>query len=391
MSHPAPVLNYDVLGTVVEHAETKTLLSLMLCCRTLYEDGVRVLLAEPVRLDSENPKEDRIVWSFLEFMSADGGRRWQSLRGLLFGRARLFFRTAAQLAEGIKKSPNIEYLDLGYYEDGVLRYPELRAALATLENVKHITLSQVIKHGTYLFLESVRWPLVSATIYDCTLNYMEDNIPAKMHPAALLRCAQNTLIRVHWDYQLGPFNHPSGNTIYPNVKSLNMSNMTPTPHDWVKAYPNLSQLSVSMMRDRAGAGAGARERNMHALADQCWPRLETCHAHRVADLDALGLPCHIRAVKITQMMAWSDLPLFPETMEYARPVELELSSYGMDLTELRTFEKAANGLRDLEQLCLTLRFASESIDTDIPRSLSYMGNWGRYITFSYIHDTLHIK
>ncbi|KAI0750470.1 hypothetical protein C8Q74DRAFT_1310335 [Fomes fomentarius] len=51
MSHaPPPVLNYDVLSAVIEHIETETLLSLMLCCGALYQDGVRVLLSEPTSL-----------------------------------------------------------------------------------------------------------------------------------------------------------------------------------------------------------------------------------------------------------------------------------------------------------------------------------------------------
>ncbi|KAI0788328.1 hypothetical protein C8Q74DRAFT_1367070 [Fomes fomentarius] len=64
MSHPPHLLNHDVLSAVLEHAETEILLSLALCCRALYQDGVRVLLAEPVCLDQtwEDPeKKLRVV------------------------------------------------------------------------------------------------------------------------------------------------------------------------------------------------------------------------------------------------------------------------------------------------------------------------------------------
>ncbi len=382
MSHSPPVLNHDVLNAVVEYAETETLLSLMLCCRVFYQYGVRVLLARPACIDRYywfEHKKDRAVWSFLEFMSADGGRRWQSLRGLILGHERIYLHTAGRLAEGLKQAPNIEYLELRD-ADGLLRtYPDLRAALASLENVKHLSIRSAATH-TFLFLESVRWPLVTAEL-DGSCN-PRSNISANM----LLRCARNTLVRLHcnfWRVHEHEHEHGSGNLVYPNVKSLKVSNRHSMMHyEWVKAYPNVSQLSISNMtfkkavtdnRDNAGFRA-VRKMNLNALADQCWPFLEECHIDCVADLYALGLPCHIRAIKFVEPMAWCDLPLFPEIMEYARPVVLELSSKGSYLTGRlptlqTTFYQAAHGLRDLEQLRLTLSFACDSVDTDIPHSL----------------------
>lgn len=64
-------------------------------------------------------------------------------------------------------------------------------------------------------------------------------------------------------------------------------------HEWVTAYPNVSQLAVS----GSMYYHGTRERNLRALADQCWPGLDTCDARHVEDLYALGISCRIRAVK----------------------------------------------------------------------------------------------
>ncbi len=53
-------------------------------------------------------------------------------------------------------------------------------------------------------------------------------------------------------------------------------------------------------------------------------------------------------------------------MEYARPVVLELSTHARYIGTFRTtLQQAANGLQDLEQLRLTVRFQDESIDTDL--------------------------
>lgn len=81
-------------------------------------------------------------------------------------------------------------------------------------------------------------------------------------------------------------------------------------HEWVTAYPNVSQLAVSdSMYYR-----GTRERNLRALADQCWPGLDRCDARDVADNYALGLPCCIRAVKLFDEFKFQSPQLFPETI-----------------------------------------------------------------------------
>lgn len=57
-------------------------------------------------------------------------------------------------------------------------------------------------------------------------------------------------------------------------------------------------------------------------------------------------------------------------MAYARPVVLELSLYiKYFATCQKTVIRAASGLRDLEQLRLTVRFEGESVDKDLPGSL----------------------
>ncbi|KAI0750442.1 hypothetical protein C8Q74DRAFT_1310106 [Fomes fomentarius] len=221
----------------------------MLCCRALYEDGVRVLLAEPVCLDPpmpywEDEKKLRAISSFLEFMSADT-RRWQSLRGLIFGHPTLYCKHEELLVEGIKQAPNIDYLELRNPEDLLSDCSDLRAALASLKNVKHLTICEAAKH-TCLFLESVQWPLVTAKLAfadESWGDWDEPDLDARMHPAALLRGAQNTLVQLecqswHCEYRFG-------NPTYPSVKSLSLIDIYPMKtEEWAKTYPNVSQLSV---------------------------------------------------------------------------------------------------------------------------------------------------
>ncbi len=191
MSHPSPVLSHDVLRTAVEYVGTKTLLSLMLCCRAHYQVGVPALLAKPaVCLGQAHwpvKKMPRIVWSFLPLMSADR-LRWQSLRGLIFGRM-LRPDEVELLAEGIKHAPNIAHLEFRLSDDLLSTYPDLHAALMSLKNVQHFRISGATKHAC-LFLESVQWPLVTAELHQC-----RHSVPS-LHPAALLRGAQNALVQL---------------------------------------------------------------------------------------------------------------------------------------------------------------------------------------------------
>lgn len=303
MSHPPPVLNHDVMRTVVEHAERKTVLSLMLCCRSLYQDGVPVLLAEPVCLGQED--RDR---SFLQFMSADR-QRWQRLRGLIFDSVQSLDTLLVEgIIEGIRQAPNIKQLNLRKAEQLLSAYPDLGAALASLKNVKHVRISDAAVH-TCLFLESVQWPLVTAVLIcsgEDDDDWEELDLDTRMHPAALLRSAQNTLVGLECISWSGCEYLP-GNPIYPNVKSFSISDMDNSmPDEWVKTYPNVSELSVftvalqemeEMDGDDEAWFRDERKRNMQALAEQCWPRLETVSLTCVAELYILGLPCHIRSLK----------------------------------------------------------------------------------------------
>ncbi|KAI0750464.1 hypothetical protein C8Q74DRAFT_1310321 [Fomes fomentarius] len=135
MSHPSPVLNHDVLRTVVGYVGTKTLLSLMLYCHAHYQVCVPVLLAKPaVCLDQAHwpvKKMRRVVWFFLQFMSADR-RHWQSLRGLIFG-SMLRPDEVELLAEGIKHAPNIAHLEFKLSDHLLSTYSDFHAARVSLK------------------------------------------------------------------------------------------------------------------------------------------------------------------------------------------------------------------------------------------------------------------
>ncbi|KAI0750441.1 hypothetical protein C8Q74DRAFT_1374028 [Fomes fomentarius] len=379
MSHAPPVLNHDVMRAVVEHAERNTVLSLMLCCGALHQDCVRVLLAEPVYLGQESDRD----WSFLQFMSADR-RRWQYLRGLIFESVESRFDAllVEGIIEGIRQAPNLEQLKFRNAEQLLNAYPGLGAALASLENVRHLKICGAANH-TCLLLESVQWPLVTAELIwssgdDDWDDWDEADLYARMHPTALLRGAQNTLIRLQC-MSWGGIEYRPGYPIYPNLKSFSIYDMEDLrPDEWVKTYPNVSELSVFIVSLQGLDGMvssteeawfrDTRERNMHALVNQCWPRLEAACLSCVAELYILGLPCHIRSLKFIDT-TWCLLWL-PETMEYAQPVVLELSLHAGYLRTFETFfQQAAHGLRDLEELSLTVQFDGESVGKGMPHLL----------------------
>ncbi|KAI0750485.1 hypothetical protein C8Q74DRAFT_1374063 [Fomes fomentarius] len=316
MSHPLPSLNRDILSAVVEHAETETLLSLMLCCRALYQDSVRLQ------------------------------SRYVSTMSLAFSTRSHLRGQRALLVEGIKQAPIIDYLELTNADLLLSTHPDLCAALASLENVKHLKISYAAEH-TCLLLESAQWLLVTAGFerLEC-----EDDFNVRMHPAAMLGGAVKSLTLIaHWVDGCGR-----------------------TLDEWAKAYPNVSQLTIHElmggMEDQAACRV-EREGNLRAHARQCWPRLGDASFGCVSDLYTLGIPCHIRAIQFFRTTTSRDLRFFPETMEHARPVHSELCLSAKCLATFQTaLQQAANGLRDLEQLHLAIDFYNESID-DSPRSL----------------------
>ena len=151
MPRSSPQLHRDILRLIAEHADRKTACVMMRCCRALYQDAVATVLAEPVLLDdyywvSRNRSGNRLV-SFIRFMRAEDGRRWRLLRGLLFGDREFNPRMAQALAEGIRQATNITYLEFEQLESLLTKHGDIRDALTTLKNVKHLKLSNAAKHA----------------------------------------------------------------------------------------------------------------------------------------------------------------------------------------------------------------------------------------------------
>ncbi|KAI0704747.1 hypothetical protein C8Q76DRAFT_801647 [Earliella scabrosa] len=373
-------LYYDILSTVAQHADTETILSIMRCCRSLHREAIRALLAKPVSLDrSFGCRRDKTIDSFLRFMGAEDGTRWRLLRGLVFGGIRLEPETARAVAEGIRCAPNIESLEFEEFEDMLISHRILGDALATLHKVKHIKLSHAAKH-TCQFLERVQWPLVTAELRwaeQMRGDWELHNIGSRMHPAALLRPAQHTLVELtvaFWDGDDYRSEFPS----YPNVRSLDVEGLwTPITGEWVKTYPNLRRIAVfSSISDTRGADEDdvqtfgeVRNTNMEALEQQCWSHLDEVTVRGAAELYMMGLPCRVRKLDIGYV-TWS-MRFFPEAVRYLHPITLTLRTGGEQFGSLfkTHFEEAARDLQELEELHIEVRFERSASDVDAAQQL----------------------
>ncbi|KAI0704736.1 hypothetical protein C8Q76DRAFT_181828 [Earliella scabrosa] len=383
MSYSLPRhLNCDILGVVAEHADRQTAARMMVCCSSLYRYIPRLLLAEPVdldRWDDSEPHADHVL-SFYRFMSVEDGRRWRFLRGLVMGHTLPGPpEVVSALAHGILQASNLEHLELTDIDQLLERYSDIRDALASLKNVKHLKVAYAAKHAC-TFLESVRWPLVTVLLeYADEMEAGDWTLPdirQRLHPASLLRWARDTLVEISCDYW-HDVEYREHFPSYPNVKILHEEwAWSPTTPEWVRTYPNLTHLSFlhslatedrSIRNEDARAEFEAMRRsNLQALEQRCWPRLDEVQAGRVLGFYILGLPCHVRKVDLGRASRW-DLPLLPEALGRIRPVAVELSIRGDTFAaEFKTYlEQSTNGLQDLEELQIEVQFDRTHLSTGV--------------------------
>ncbi|KAI0704734.1 hypothetical protein C8Q76DRAFT_181538 [Earliella scabrosa] len=371
-------LNCDILGVVAEHADRQTAARMMVCCSSLYRYIPRLLLAEPVDLEcwgESEPHADHVL-SFYRFMSAEDGRRWRFLRGLIMGHTLPGPpEVVSALAHGILQASNLEHLELTDIDQLLERYSDIRDALASLKNVKHLKVAYAAKHAC-TFLESVRWPLVTVLLeYADEMEAGDWTLPdirQRLHPASLLRRARDTLVEISCDYW-HDVEYREHFPDYPNVKILHEEwAWSPTTPEWVRTYPNLTHLSFlhslatedrSIRNEDARAEFEAMRRsNLQALEQRCWPHLDEVRVSRFAGFYILGLPCHVRKVDLGWATRW-DLRLLPEALGRIRPIAVQLSFKGEVLaTAFKTYlEQSVNALQDLEELQLHVRFDREHI------------------------------
>ncbi|KAI0704740.1 hypothetical protein C8Q76DRAFT_787426 [Earliella scabrosa] len=385
MSQSSRHLNCDILSIVAEHADRQTAARMMVCCRALCRYTPRLLLAEPVDLDylwGDCARHAERLVSFLRFMNVEDGKRWRFLRGLIFGyRIPGPPQIVRALAQGILQAPNIKYLELRDIDDLLAGHGEIRDALASLKNVKHLKVAHAAKHAC-TFLEGVRWPLVTVSLSiadDFEGDWKLPKIYQRLHPASLLRSARDTLVELScdsWDITDYRKRFPD----YPHVKTLHeigiRSPMTP---EWVKTYPNLTHLLVftfltenriSLDEDDRVQYESIRLSNLEALEQRCWPRLDEVQAGCVTDFYLIGLPCRVRKV-VLGTATWG-LPLLPEALDRVCPVILDLSTRGECFASaFKTyFEQAANALQDLEELRIWMRFDRDHLSIDVARVLA---------------------
>ncbi|KAI0738336.1 hypothetical protein C8Q80DRAFT_272317 [Daedaleopsis nitida] len=374
MGSSPPILNRDILRTVLEEAERATIGTLMRTCRALYQEGARLLLSENVNVGLGGKKK---LISFLRFMVAEDGRRWQFLSDVsIFGDPRFSSRHAKILADGIRRARNIRRLKLHGIDEFLSSHQDLTAAVASLPNVKHLEVSRAGKYCCKL-LGSARWELLTAqlSLGGEGEGHWDENLglETRMHPAALLSTSQATLTELHC-YLWQPDKLSADSPVYPNVRKLEMDAMIryPATHEWVRTYPNVRSLDVSTIpADYEGQQEDCDEvhaRNRSAVASQgCWSQgLDELSAN-CADMYILGLTCRVRHVRVS-LSAW-DLPFLARAMEYALPVRLDITISASLFTSafMVHLEEAAPYLQELQECEITLDFFPEDQEMNVPR------------------------
>lgn len=130
-------LNYDVLLNVIALAPHETGTSLMSTCRLLYHEGAKVIIKDPVGLETE-----RRLLSFLSFLHAkDDMIRCTYLRRLDLWTLGLSAASAEALVLSLAHMTTLDTLVITHPELTLASHPALPQSLASLHSLKHHSIS----------------------------------------------------------------------------------------------------------------------------------------------------------------------------------------------------------------------------------------------------------
>ena len=381
-----PLLNLDVLYVIISHASWEALTALMLTSRLLNREAAKHMLRHPdlettILIDARG---DRHVMSFINFLSADGGR-CHYLRSLALGGGAVTPRVMEALSDVIHQAINLQSLGLIRAETSLNTYPGMISTLASLCKVEFLLLSSAGLLACQL-LKAAHWPLRRVKVINPQADKKVDTINL-LNP--MICPTLSELVLQGWTYR-GPLPLPLHHrlrrivlvqhwspvdilaTLFPSVKELVIRPME-SPMETRRA-PTIPRVPLPPGPSRSNSDLrNANAERNRLIGDRFWPSLDVLHTWNPEVSYALALPCPVRTVIFTTLRNWS-IQIFKDVMESAHPRDIIIEAAcprNLVRSLLECLKAAKNSLRDLHSLSIRLVQCSKCALQD---------NFGEWIT-----------
>ncbi|RDX48461.1 hypothetical protein OH76DRAFT_1352245 [Lentinus brumalis] len=383
----------DVLVSLMEISNPRTISALMKTCRHLYHSGPRYLLARGVTI-----KRESVFESFLAFLRADDGGRLKYFKeltmrlpfGITYPIANVFSTFLVEHADELV----LQTLRIGHAEALLgSGSPPLCYAFAKIKTITKLDIEEVGKHGA-LFLRTMECELETAcltmpresTDSDDSDGDIEEDDQDDRNGIKLLHGSQNTLKSLTGrGFELfAEITDPVYSQIYPHVAQLVLfGNDWPATIVYAHSFPNLRVFRYETAEEdldiigrdlEAHVDIRALNQMQQAQLKSPWKSLDACHANLI-DLFLLGLRCHVRELHI--LGNFMDPVYLRNVMMDTTPEYMCLQGFDVNIITPRlisTMKKPyAQQLRSLE-IVLLIGGMLEPETIDMPRVVETMLN-----------------
>ncbi|OJT14645.1 hypothetical protein TRAPUB_8803 [Trametes pubescens] len=399
----SPLLNLDVLLTVMSLSDARTISRLMRASRELYPQGPKYLLREAVDLESASH-----VTSFVAFMRADHPRRLPLLDSLCIQTGPLPTAESGVLEEFLVDCGPLldaKRLCIKRAEEFFKSRPGLARAFGLLRHIKHLAVSEVGPH-TSVFLHDFQSSLVFADLEMIPFNYDgavlrvgEDGLDADeeaeesfrnsitdgyRNPILLLRNSQETLKSL--DVRSCGTMPTLGSSdqykeCYPAVHKLTLAaNKLPNTLHYARAFPNVHTITfridppqLEILGENLADFRAFRDANMHHLAEYTgpqWPSLKAVHG-ALTEHFLLGLACPVEQVHIDG--PYMNAMMFHSMLADTRPKYVYFHAFDVDMFEDGEFDELMSGPLLAPVRCFDIMVAFGGVlqpeQVDVPAAL----------------------
>ncbi|KAI0747397.1 hypothetical protein C8Q74DRAFT_1374435 [Fomes fomentarius] len=294
----------------------------MSTCRLLYHEGAKVIIKDPVGLETE-----RRLLSFLSFLHAEDDMiRCTYLRRLDLWTLGLSVAAAEALVFSLAHMTALDTLVITHPELTLASHPALPQSLASLRSLKHLTLSHTNTLG-YNLLQSSHFSLVTAHI---SINHSVRD--SKFHPVLVMDRHRMSLEELSWEYDGYHDFHPkptSGTIAYPRLRRLSITEGQ-SAH-FLKGrmpfFPNLTHLRL--LPDRVDRRSPLRREHVSdwmmrdAAAHGAWLHLEQLTGS-LKSISALGLASHIPHLTLEDAGSTQHPDQLTSVLSRALPLNLKI-------------------------------------------------------------------
>ncbi|TBU43423.1 hypothetical protein BD309DRAFT_960688 [Dichomitus squalens] len=378
-----PVLNHDILLTVMSVSPTSTATSIMATCRDLYHEGAKIVLQHPISLGG--PEEKAL--SLLRFLQAEDLSRCSYVRAFNLIKIDPMPKSVARiLVKILPRMSSLERLMIAP-EDMLKSYPDLLPAFAAIQSLKQLVMANVGERSIRL-IQALQSQLVSATLY-FNSNSSRQNMFMSItsHPVQLLKKSASTLQQLTCGQWVDMLPEPLltvPNIVYPEMRSLTLAeNISPNPIPYIRSFPGLTHLTIESHRtDHLGGAFGdfsciQRQLNLAMqepddIVPSSWHHLEH-YTGRLVDHWTFGLTCHIHRLTHEDVPGQRAPSALTDVLQSARPSEL-VKFHGSPFKDVFTSDfldaLRTEGAAHMKGLIVSIDITAEDREIDVARTLT---------------------